>query len=187
MTATLRPQAADRIALKRSSKLEGADIRCRRKASHPRHRAHARRRLGEGTIAFIMTELPEALFSNPVWHALHGPHRHLAIVEGSACRYPADVSPFAAIAAPAGRTLDELRSLLAPDETVWIVDYGRTVPGLNVVDALDCVHMVLPADVEPPLPVGRGSTAHRRECARDGHPSGPAVGRSGHPACGAQE
>jgi ribosomal protein S18 acetylase RimI-like enzyme len=97
-----------------------------------------------------MTELPEALFSNPVWHALHGPHRHLAIVEGSACRYPADVSPFAAIAAPAGRALDELRLLLAAEESVWIVDYGRTVPGLNVVDSLDCVQMVLPADVEPP-------------------------------------
>ena len=101
-----------------------------------------------------MTELPEAMFSNPVWHALHGPHRHLAIVEGSACRYPADVSPFAAIAAPTGRALDELRLLLAPDDPVWIVDYGRTVPGLKVVDTLACLQMVLPTDVEPPLPSG---------------------------------
>jgi ribosomal protein S18 acetylase RimI-like enzyme len=97
-----------------------------------------------------MTELPETLFSNPVWHALHGPHRHLAIVEGDACRYPADVSPFAAIAAPTGPALDELRSLLALDESVWIVDYGRTAPGLKVVDALSCVQMVLPKEVEPP-------------------------------------
>ncbi len=97
-----------------------------------------------------MPELPEALFSNPVWHALHGPHRHFAIVEGAACRYPAHVCPFAAIAAPTGGALDELRLLLAPDEFVWVVDYGRTVPGLNVVDTLDCVQMVLPADVEPP-------------------------------------
>ena len=115
-----------------------------------------------------MSELPEALFSNPVWHALRGPHRHLAIVEGSACRYPADVSPFAAIAAPTDRALDELRMLLAPEESVWIVDYGRTVTGLKVVDALDCVQMVLPADVEPAPAVGRGTTAHRREFARDG-------------------
>ena len=97
-----------------------------------------------------MTDLPETLFLNPVWHALHGPHRHLAIVEGSACRYPADVSPFAAIIAPAGRALDELRSLLAPDESIWIVDHGRTVPGLKVVDRLGCVQMVLPDDIEPP-------------------------------------
>jgi len=95
-----------------------------------------------------MTELPEALFLNPVWHALHGPHRHLAIVEGGACRYPADVSPFAAIAAPAGRALDELRLLLAPGESVWVADCGLAAPGLSVVDALDCVQMVLPADVE---------------------------------------
>jgi GNAT superfamily N-acetyltransferase len=97
-----------------------------------------------------MSELPEALFSNPVWHALQGPHRHLAIVEGNACRYPADISPFAAIAAPTAQALDELRLLLAPDESVWIADYGRTAPGLTVVDTLDCVQMALPADVDPP-------------------------------------
>jgi ribosomal protein S18 acetylase RimI-like enzyme len=97
-----------------------------------------------------VSELPEELFSNPVWHALHGPHRHLAIVEGGACRYPADVCPYAAIVAPAARALDELRSLLVLDESVWIVDYGRTAQGLNVVGALDCVQMVLPADVELP-------------------------------------
>ncbi len=97
-----------------------------------------------------MSELPHALFSNPVWHALHGPHRHLAIFEGGACRYPADVAPFAAIPAPTSRALDALRSLLAPEESVWIIDYGRTVPGLKVVDTLACVQMVWPADVEPP-------------------------------------
>jgi ribosomal protein S18 acetylase RimI-like enzyme len=97
-----------------------------------------------------MTELPEALFSNPVWHALHGPHRHLAIVEGNACRYPAEVSPFAAVSAPSDRALAELRLLLGPTESVWIVDYGRTAPGLDVIDNLNCVQMMLPRDVELP-------------------------------------
>jgi ribosomal protein S18 acetylase RimI-like enzyme len=97
-----------------------------------------------------MNELPEALFSNPVWHALHGPHRTLAIVEGDACRYPAEVSPFAAIRAPADRALDELRMLLAPEESVWIVDYGRQAPGLKVADSLACEQLALPADAEPP-------------------------------------
>ena len=60
------------------------------------------------------------------------------------------LSRFAAIAAPTDRALEELRLLLAPDESVWIVDYGRTAPGLTIVDTLDCVQMVLPADVEPP-------------------------------------
>jgi ribosomal protein S18 acetylase RimI-like enzyme len=99
-------------------------------------------------------ELPEALFSNPVWHALNGPHRHLGVVTGSAARYPADVAPFAAVAAPSGRALDELRSLIAPDESVWIVDYGRKAPGLNVLDALDSVQMVLRADLAPRAPSG---------------------------------
>ena len=97
-------------------------------------------------------ELPLALFANPVWHALNGPHRHLAIVNGGACRYPADVSPFAAIAAPTGLALDELRLLLTPAESVWIVDYGRTAPGLNILDALDCVQMALPLDALPRAP-----------------------------------
>ena len=107
-----------------------------------------------------MSELPESLFLNPVWHALHGPHRHLARAEGGACRYPADVVPFAAIDAPSAAAFAQLRTLLEPDESIWIVDYGRTAPGLAVVDALECVQMVLPssADVGAPsrevLPLG---------------------------------
>jgi hypothetical protein len=113
-----------------------------------------------------MSELPESLFLNPVWHALHGPHRHLARVEGGACRYPADVTPFAAIDVPSAATFAQLRSLLDPEESVWIVDYGRTAPGLAVVDALECVQMVLPAEAETPAP-GRAvlplAAAHAQE------------------------
>jgi ribosomal protein S18 acetylase RimI-like enzyme len=101
-------------------------------------------------MRIIMVELPEALFTNPVWHALHGPHRHLAIVEGDACRYPADIAPFGAIAAPTKRALDELRSLMAPGESVWIADHGTMTAGLSVVEALDCVQMALPQEAEPP-------------------------------------
>jgi ribosomal protein S18 acetylase RimI-like enzyme len=99
-----------------------------------------------------MAELAEALFLNPVWHALHGPHRHLAIIAGGACRYPADVAPFAAIGASSERGLDALRSLLARGESVWIADFGLTCPGLDVVDSLDCVQMVLAAEAQLPPP-----------------------------------
>jgi ribosomal protein S18 acetylase RimI-like enzyme len=92
------------------------------------------------------------LFLNPVWHALHGPHRPLARIAGGACRYPADVTPFAAIDAPSAATFAQLRSLLDPEESIWIVDYGRTAPGLTVVDALECVQMVLPAEIDTPAP-----------------------------------
>jgi ribosomal protein S18 acetylase RimI-like enzyme len=97
-----------------------------------------------------MSELPLALFSNPVWHALHGPHRHLARIADGACRYPADVSPFAAIGGATNRAFDALRSLLAPQESVWIVDYGRTAPGLGVVENLECMQMVLRSEAELP-------------------------------------
>jgi ribosomal protein S18 acetylase RimI-like enzyme len=113
-----------------------------------------------------MSDLPESLFLNPVWHSLHGPHRHLAHIEGGACRYPADVAPFAAIDAPSAAAFAELRALLDPDEFIWIADYGRSAPGLAVVDALDCVQMVLPQEVEIPAP-GRDvlplTAAHAQE------------------------
>ncbi len=101
-------------------------------------------------MAGTMAELPAALFTNPVWHALHGPHRHLAIVAEGACRYPADVAPFAAISAPERHSFEGLRSLLAPGESVWIVDYGCTAPGLRVVESLGCLQMALPSNVDPP-------------------------------------
>jgi len=113
-----------------------------------------------------MSKLPEALFLNPVWHALHGPHRHLARIAGGACRYPADVAPFAAIDVPGAAAFAQLRSLLDPDESLWIVDYGRTAPGLGVVDALEGVQMVLPNEVEITAP-GRDvlplTAAHAQE------------------------
>jgi GNAT superfamily N-acetyltransferase len=56
--------------------------------------------------------------------------------------------------------------LLDPDESIWIADYGRSAPGLAVVDALDCVQMVLPQEVEIPAP-GRDvlplTAAHAQE------------------------
>ena len=99
-----------------------------------------------------MSALPESLFLNPVWQALHGPHQHLARTEGGACRYLADVAPFAAIDAPSAAAFAQLRSLLDPDESVWIVDYRGAAPGLAVVDALECVQMILPKEVEVPPP-----------------------------------
>ena len=114
----------------------------------------------------MVSHLPESLFLNPVWHSLHGLHRHLAHIEGGACRYPADVAPFAAIDAPSPAAFAQLRSLLDPDESIWIADYGRTAPGLVLVDALDCVQMVLPKEVDIPAP-GRDvlalTAAHAQE------------------------
>jgi len=103
----------------------------------------------------VMAHLPEDLFANPVWHALHTKHRHFAVCGGAACRYPADVAPFVAVSEPSIVALEALHSLLAPGEQVWIAD-GRFPewPELVWETSLECLQMVLPEDVEPPSPNG---------------------------------
>jgi predicted GNAT family acetyltransferase len=99
----------------------------------------------------VMTNLPEILFSNPVWHALQTKHRHFAVTAGDACRYPADVAPFAAVTTSSATALQQLASLLVPEESVWIFDEERpSAPELNVIETLKCLQMVLPNEVNPP-------------------------------------
>jgi ribosomal protein S18 acetylase RimI-like enzyme len=93
------------------------------------------------------------IWANPVWHALQTRHRHFAIRAGEACRYPADVSPFAAVATPTTGALRQLHSLLSPGESLWLE--GGTFPfppELIVEERTECLHMVLPEDAEPPDP-----------------------------------
>jgi ribosomal protein S18 acetylase RimI-like enzyme len=102
-------------------------------------------------LAISMSLLPQNLFSNPVWHALHGPHRHLALGGGLACRYPAEVAPFAALAEPSGAALEHLATLLLPGESVWIADAGELrARELQLEGTLPCLQMVLPADAPAP-------------------------------------
>jgi GNAT superfamily N-acetyltransferase len=100
-----------------------------------------------------MSDLPEDLFANPVWHALHTRHRHFAESAGDACRYPADVAPFAAVATPTASALQSLHSLLVPGEYVWLI--GESYPSiadLPCVGTIECLQMVLPEAVTPPDP-----------------------------------
>jgi ribosomal protein S18 acetylase RimI-like enzyme len=100
-----------------------------------------------------MGDLPEALFLNPVWHALQGPHRTLALGEGLARRYPADVAPFAALAEPSSAAFEALRGLLAPHDPVWVVDEPPpSTPGLALETSLPCLQMALSADARLPPP-----------------------------------
>lgn len=98
-----------------------------------------------------MMELTDTRFLNPVWHALHGPHRHLAIGSGVACRYPTDVAPFAAIEAGSAAAQRQLYALLGIGESVWVAGEPDH-PGLRVEQELDCVQMVLPRDAPLPPP-----------------------------------
>lgn len=55
------------------------------------------------------------VLDNPVWAALHGAHAHLAEMKGNAARYPADVSPFAALPdSPNDQAWADLASLVGP-------------------------------------------------------------------------
>jgi ribosomal protein S18 acetylase RimI-like enzyme len=99
-----------------------------------------------------MTDLPESLFANPVWNALHMKHRHFALSAGEACRYPSDVAPFAAVASPNEAALKQLHSLLGPGESVWIVGESyAALPQLVFEQRLECLQMVLPEEITPPV------------------------------------
>jgi predicted GNAT family acetyltransferase len=96
-----------------------------------------------------MNVLPEELFADAVWHALNTRHRRLAIVEGDARRYPIDVAPFAALARPTESALRQLHSLLAPDESIWLMGTSYPdVPELRKEGTLECVQMVLTRELE---------------------------------------
>jgi predicted GNAT family acetyltransferase len=101
----------------------------------------------------MTTTLPEDLFVNPVWHALQTKHRHFAVSNGSACRYPAEVAPFVAVAEPSVTALQELSSLLAAGEYVWLIgEHYPQPPELAFERTLECFQMVLPEEVTPPSP-----------------------------------
>jgi predicted GNAT family acetyltransferase len=114
-----------------------------------------------------MNNLPDRLFANPVWHALQTKHRHLVVSEGDACRYPVEVVPFAAVAAPTPVALQQLHSLLAPGEVVWLV--GEKCPHVSELrfeETLECLQMMLPGEVVPPDPtieIARLSDANAAE------------------------
>lgn len=98
-----------------------------------------------------MSELPEELFANPVWHALHSRHRKFAEGAGDACRYPAEVVPFAAIRAAEFGAMVQLRSLFEAGESAWIIgkEYSE-VAELVHEETLECLQMVLPDGVRVP-------------------------------------
>jgi len=99
-----------------------------------------------------MPDLPESLFANPIWQALETRHSRFAVRAGRACRYPAEVAPFAAVAEPDESALRDLSSLLAEGESVWLaLEQHPSVQGLTVECTLPCLQMV--QDDRSPLPV----------------------------------
>jgi GNAT superfamily N-acetyltransferase len=87
--------------------------------------------------------LPEHIFANPVWHSLETRHRHLAISNGNARRYPAAVAPFVA------GEIRDLLPLLDPAELVWIFGLSE-IPELITHQSIQVNQMFLPESVTPP-------------------------------------
>lgn len=101
-----------------------------------------------------MTDLlPRHLFADPIGAALSTTHRHLAIGNEFARRYPLDVAPFATLDEPSQAAMAALRLLLAPGEAIWLfgADFP-TISGLVLTDRMVCPQMALPDDVTPPSP-----------------------------------
>jgi GNAT superfamily N-acetyltransferase len=92
------------------------------------------------------------LLRNPVWHSLRTNHRHLAVYSGEACRYPTDVAPFVAVARNDDDALEHLRSLLTPQDSVYLIgDTPVDVPGVAVeARSLIVLQMIAPERLPQP-------------------------------------
>lgn len=90
-------------------------------------------------------------FADPIWNALQSSHQHLALTHGLACKYPAEVAPFAAVAESSPKAFHDLHCLMLPGETTYVTGpLPPAVPGLEYGGVLPCYQMHFPA--ETPLP-----------------------------------
>jgi predicted GNAT family acetyltransferase len=64
----------------------------------------------------------QTLLKNFVWHSLTNEHRHLALANQNACRYLPDVSPFAALKEQSPECLNDLATLVSPNELILLRD-----------------------------------------------------------------
>lgn len=87
---------------------------------------------------------------NPIWTALATRHAHLAEGDHRARRYPAGISPFAAIPETSPETLAALAALAKPGDTLMLIqaDAIAAPPGLDLAIAGECVQMI----ADTPLP-----------------------------------
>jgi GNAT superfamily N-acetyltransferase len=91
-------------------------------------------------------------FDNPPMEALSSSHRHFAITSGRACKYPADVTPFAAMEDNSVEALRELFSIMEPGEATYIISEAPVAmpKGLSCGAPFGVKQMTYPQD--RPLP-----------------------------------
>ena len=76
-----------------------------------------------------------AALDNPIWSALTSEHESFAQSRGLARRYPAEVSPFAALAVPTPAAFEDLAALVSREENValFTADQIEVPPSWQVV------------------------------------------------------
>ena len=95
--------------------------------------------------------MADASFPNPIWSALRSTQKHLTIHHGRAQRFPADVAPLASLDEDTPEAISDLRTLLAPGETIYLA--GSSPPcgdSLLYRGATPCLRMVFPQDASLP-------------------------------------
>ncbi len=100
------------------------------------------------------------VLDNPAWHALKGRQAHFAIGDRPVLRYPAEVSPFAALETPAAMT--ELGRRMAEGEVavLWSPENLEAPTAVDLLIRFPCLQMAgfdfRPADAEDAPALGRG-------------------------------
>ncbi|MBB6095925.1 ribosomal protein S18 acetylase RimI-like enzyme [Povalibacter uvarum] len=69
----------------------------------------------------IWAEMKTHPLDNPIWQSLVSRHGKLAIVQGKAARYPAEIAPFAAVGSADEQADEDLRRIVAPGESVYLL------------------------------------------------------------------
>lgn len=89
---------------------------------------------------------------NPVWHSLTTQHANLALTAGPAARYPATIAPFAAVDGDSNRCANQLTSLVADGEAVYLVGVAPEAPPGWVVEPKQPIVQMVCSQPPPVLP-----------------------------------
>src|SRR5690349_15217069 len=72
---------------------------------------------------------------NPFWSALRSRHRAIALCRGEAARYPAAFAPFLGVASAQADVAGAMESLVAADESVYLLGVVPALPRSWILDA----------------------------------------------------
>lgn len=82
---------------------------------------HKQQWIGHNPTARAGTNVTSHPLDNPVWQALTSQHGALALMNGHAGRYPADVAPFAAVDSDDIAAAEQLRALVDIGDCVYLM------------------------------------------------------------------